>query len=45
MQKSQIRVILPEGGRDGGQVMATGTPEEVAAKGVGHTAPYLAKEL
>ena len=35
----------PEGGRDGGQVMATGTPEEVAAKGVGHTAPYLAKEL
>ena len=35
----------PEGGRDGGQVMATGTPEEVAAKGIGHTAPYLAKEL
>ena len=35
----------PEGGRDGGKVMATGTPEEVAAKGVGHTAPYLAKEL
>ena len=35
----------PEGGRDGGQVMATGTPEEVATKGVGHTAPYLAKEL
>ncbi len=35
----------PEGGRDGGTVMAFGTPEEVAAKGVGHTAPYLAKEL
>ena len=35
----------PEGGRDGGMVMAIGTPEEVAAKGVGHTAPYLAKEL
>ena len=35
----------PEGGRDGGRVMATGTPEEIAAKGVGHTAPYLAKEL
>ena len=35
----------PEGGRDGGVIMATGTPEEVAAKGVGHTAPYLAKEL
>lgn len=35
----------PEGGRDGGQVVAKGTPEEVAAGGVGHTAPYLAKEL
>ena len=35
----------PEGGRDGGMVMATGTPEEIVAKGVGHTAPYLAKEL
>ena len=37
--------IGPEGGRDGGVVMATGTPEEIVAKGVGHTAPYLAKEL
>ena len=35
----------PEGGRDGGVVMATGTPEEVVVKGVGHTAPYLAAEL
>ena len=35
----------PEGGRDGGMVMATGTPEEVVAMGVGRTAPYLAKEL
>ena len=35
----------PEGGRDGGMVMATGTPEEVAAMGAGRTAPYLAKEL
>ena len=35
----------PEGGRDGGVVMATGTPEEVAAKGVGHTARYLKEEL
>ena len=35
----------PEGGRDGGMVMATGTPEEIVAKGVGHTAPYLAKEM
>ena len=35
----------PEGGRDGGVIMATGTPEEVAASGKGRTAPYLAKEL
>ena len=35
----------PEGGRDGGMVMATGTPEEIVAKGVGHTAPYLKEEL
>ena len=35
----------PEGGRDGGCIMAEGTPEEVAAKGVGYTAPYLAREL
>ncbi len=35
----------PEGGRDGGMIMATGTPEEVAACGKGRTAPYLAAEL
>ena len=35
----------PEGGREGGVVMATGTPEEIVAKGVGYTAPYLAQEL
>ncbi|MBR5334768.1 MAG: excinuclease ABC subunit UvrA [Bacteroidaceae bacterium] len=35
----------PEGGRDGGVVVAKGTPEEVAAAGVGYTAPYLAREL
>ena len=35
----------PEGGRDGGVVVAQGTPEEVAAAGVGYTAPYIAKEL
>ncbi|MBQ6694593.1 MAG: excinuclease ABC subunit UvrA [Bacteroidaceae bacterium] len=35
----------PEGGRDGGQVVATGTPEEVAANGEGYTAPYIAREL
>ena len=31
----------PEGGRGGGQVIVTGTPEEVAAKGIGHTAQFL----
>ena len=35
----------PEGGRDGGCVVSSGTPEEIAARGVGYTAPYLAKEL
>jgi excinuclease ABC subunit A len=35
----------PEGGCDGGVVVAKGTPEEVAAAGIGYTAPYLAKEL
>ncbi len=35
----------PEGGRDGGRVVAVGTPEEVAASGAGCTAPYIAKEL
>lgn len=35
----------PEGGAEGGRVMASGMPEEVAQKGVGYTAPYLLKEL
>ena len=35
----------PEGGREGGRVMAVGTPEEIVAQGKGFTAPYLAKEL
>ena len=35
----------PEGGRDGGTVVAVGTPEEVAAKGVGYTAQFLSEEL
>ncbi|MDG1572862.1 excinuclease ABC subunit UvrA [Robiginitalea sp. M366] len=37
--------IGPEGGRGGGQVVATGTPEEVCANSEGHTARYLRKEL
>ena len=35
----------PEGGRDGGTVVATGTPEEVVAAGRGFTAQFLAAEL
>ena len=35
----------PEGGRNGGTIVATGTPEAVAVAGVGHTAPFLAAEL
>lgn len=31
----------PEGGRGGGTVIATGTPEQVVKKGKGHTAKYL----
>ena len=35
----------PEGGRGGGQLIASGTPEEVAEKGVGHTAQFLKEAL
>lgn len=35
----------PGGGDTGGRVVATGTPREVAAAGVGATAPYLARRL
>jgi excinuclease ABC subunit A len=35
----------PEGGRNGGRVMATGTPEEVAKSKQGYTPYYLNKEL
>ena len=31
----------PEGGREGGTVVATGTPEEIKANNVGITAPFL----
>ncbi len=31
----------PEGGRNGGQIVATGTPEEIKQKGVGYTAKFL----
>ena len=35
----------PEGGQRGGQVVVTGTPEEVAASNIGETAPFIRKEL
>ncbi len=35
----------PEGGRGGGQLLVSGTPEEVAASGVGHTSRYIKQEL
>ncbi len=35
----------PEGGTGGGRIVAEGTPEEVAACGLGHTARYLAAAL
>ncbi len=37
--------IGPEGGKGGGTVVATGTPEEVVKKGKGYTAPFLKREL
>lgn len=35
----------PEGGRNGGTVLSTGTPEEVAESEKGFTPPFLKKEL
>lgn len=37
--------IGPEGGKSGGKVMATGTPEEIVKKNKGFTAKFLKKEL
>lgn len=35
----------PNGGRNGGTIVATGTPEEVAKKGIGDTAKFIRQEL
>jgi excinuclease ABC, A subunit len=35
----------PEGGRRGGEVVVTGTPAEIAERGIGYTAVYLRKEI
>ena len=37
--------IGPEGGREGGTVVVTGTPESIAVSGKGITAAFLAKEF
>ncbi|WDF82987.1 excinuclease ABC subunit UvrA [Lacticaseibacillus pabuli] len=37
--------IGPGGGSEGGKIVATGTPVQVAAAKSGHTAPYLREEL
>ena len=44
-QADYIIDMGPDGGRRGGRIVATGTPEEVAACGKGATAPFLQKEL
>jgi len=35
----------PEGGKGGGTIMVTGSPEEVVASKLGYTSPYLALEF
>ena len=35
----------PDGGRGGGQVLATGTPEEVAESKLGYTPTFIKEEL
>ena len=37
--------IGPEGGEGGGTLVATGTPEQIVAKGEGYTARYLSPKL
>ena len=40
-----IRDMGPAGGRNGGQVVATGTPEEVCENSASATAPFIKEEL
>ncbi len=40
-----ITDLGPEGGIDGGEIVFTGTPEEMVKAGKGHTAKFLAKYL
>ena len=45
VQADYIIDMGPEGGRRGGSVIATGTPQEVAQSGKGFTSKYLKEEL
>ena len=45
MQADHIIDMGPEGGRNGGQVLSTGTPEEVAGSKLGYTPRFLKREL
>ena len=44
-QADYIIDMGPEGGRGGGQILACGTPEEVACSPLGHTPRFLRQEL
>lgn len=44
-QADYIIDMGPEGGRNGGCILAAGTPEEIVRIGTGYTAKFLAKEL
>jgi excinuclease ABC subunit A len=35
----------PEGGAEGGKIVAVGTPEEVVQQGIGYTARFLSAKL
>jgi len=37
--------IGPEGGKDGGKIVCTGTPEQISLNNESYTAPYLKQEL
>jgi excinuclease ABC subunit A len=35
----------PEGGKRGGEILFSGTPEQLVKAGTGYTAAFLAKEI
>jgi excinuclease ABC subunit A len=45
LQADHIIDLGPEGGEKGGQVIATGTPEEVAKNAASYTGAYIAEML